>query len=86
MGAAVFSITRLRSDRIPQEAVIGLVYAVAAAVVILVVDRAPHGAEHIKEVSTGAFELDPDAPIPPQAETAAPLLQWMRDRGCDHRP
>ncbi|MBN1656442.1 MAG: metal ABC transporter permease [Deltaproteobacteria bacterium] len=55
VGAAIFSITRLRGEKVPQEAVIGLVYALAAAVVILIVDRAPHGAEHIKEVMTGAI-------------------------------
>jgi zinc/manganese transport system permease protein len=53
LGAAVFSLTRLRREHIPQEAVIGIVYAFAAAVAILVIDRAPHGAEHIKEVLTG---------------------------------
>lgn len=55
LGAAVFSLTRLREERIPQEAVIGLVYALAAAIAILVIDRAPHGAEHIKEVLTGTI-------------------------------
>jgi zinc/manganese transport system permease protein len=55
LGAAIFSITRLRGEKVPQEAVIGLVYALAAAVIILIVDRAPHGAEHIKEVMTGAI-------------------------------
>lgn len=55
VAAAVFSVARLETDKVPQEAVIGLVYAIAAAVVILVIDRAPHGAEHIKEVMTGAI-------------------------------
>ncbi len=54
-AAAVFSLVRLRSDQVPQEAIIGLVYAVTAALIILVIDRAPHGAEHIKEVMTGAL-------------------------------
>lgn len=53
IGAAIFSLSRLRHDKIPQEAVIGLVYALAAAVAFLVLDRAPHGAEHIKEILTG---------------------------------
>ncbi len=53
IGAAIFAISRLRHDKIPQEAVIGLVYALAAAVAVLVIDRAPHGAEHIKEIMTG---------------------------------
>jgi zinc/manganese transport system permease protein len=55
LGAAIFSLSRLRHEKIPQEAVIGLVYAIAAAVVILVIDKAPHGAEHIKELLTGSI-------------------------------
>jgi zinc/manganese transport system permease protein len=55
LGAAIFSLSRLRNEKIPQEAVIGLVYAIAAALVILVIDKAPHGAEHIKELLTGSI-------------------------------
>jgi len=55
LGAAVFSISRLRHEKIPQEAIIGLTYAIAASVTILVIDKAPHGAEHIKEVLTGSI-------------------------------
>lgn len=55
IGAAVFSVSRIRNEKIPQEAVIGLAYAIAAAVVILVIDKAPHGAEHIKEILTGSI-------------------------------
>jgi zinc/manganese transport system permease protein len=55
IGAAVFSISRIRHEKIPQEAVIGLTYAVAASVAILVIDKAPHGAEHIKEILTGSI-------------------------------
>jgi zinc/manganese transport system permease protein len=54
-GAVVFSISRLRHEKIPQEAVIGLTYAIAASVAILVIDKAPHGAEHIKEILTGSI-------------------------------
>ncbi len=53
IGAAIFSLSRFRQGKIPQEALIGLVYAIAAAVAILVIDKAPHGAEHIKEILTG---------------------------------
>ncbi len=55
IGAAVFSISRFRHEKIPQEAVIGLAYAIAASIAILVIDRAPHGAEHIKEILTGSI-------------------------------
>jgi len=55
IGAAVFSISRFRHEKIPQEAVIGLAYAIAASIAILVIDKAPHGAEHIKEILTGSI-------------------------------
>jgi hypothetical protein len=35
--------------------VIGLVYAIAAATAILLIDKAPHGAEHLKEILTGSI-------------------------------
>ncbi len=53
-GAAVFSLSRLDEDHVPQEAIIGVTYVVAAAVSILAVDRAPHGAEHIKDLMVGS--------------------------------
>lgn len=52
-GAFVFSVFRTLESKVPQEAVIGLVYAIAASLMIIVIDRAPHGAEHIKEILTG---------------------------------
>ena len=54
-GAALFSLTRVRRAPIPQEAVIGIVYAVSAALTVLVVDRAPQGAEHIKQLLVGGI-------------------------------
>jgi zinc/manganese transport system permease protein len=54
-GAAIFAFTRMRHERIPQEAIIGIVYAVALAAAILVADRAPEGAEHIKESMVGSI-------------------------------
>ena len=55
LGAAIFSLSRFRNEKIPQEAIIGLTYAIAASIAILVIDRAPHGAEHIKELLTGSI-------------------------------
>ncbi len=55
MGALIFSATRSRRARIPQEAFIGIVYAVSAAAAILVVDRAPGGAEHVKDILVGSL-------------------------------
>ena len=53
LGAALFAITRFEKKRIPQEAFIGIVYAVSAAASILIVDRAPEGTEHIKYILVG---------------------------------
>jgi len=55
LGAAVFSISRILHEKIPQEAVIGITYAIAASVAILVIDKAPHGAEHLKNILTGSI-------------------------------
>jgi len=53
VGAAVFSMTRSERGRVPQEAIIGIVYAVAAAASVLILNNAPHGAEHIRDVLVG---------------------------------
>lgn len=54
IGAGIFAITRSRRERVPQEAIIGIVYAVSAAAFILVMDRAPEGAEKIKGMLVGS--------------------------------
>ena len=52
-GAGLFAATRMREARIPQEAIIGIVYVVSVAAGVLVLDRAPHGAEHLKTLLVG---------------------------------
>jgi zinc/manganese transport system permease protein len=54
-GAALFAASRVHRAPIPQEAVIGIVYAVSAAAAVLVVDRAPQGGEHIKTLLVGGI-------------------------------
>lgn len=54
VGAAIFSWTRVHHEtRIPQEAIIGIVYAVSAAVSILVMSKATQETEHLKEMMVG---------------------------------
>ncbi len=54
LGAAIFAITRVhRETRIPQEAIIGIVYAVSAAAAILAMSKAPEGTEHLKDMLVG---------------------------------
>jgi len=54
-GAAIFALSRTEGLRVPQEAIIGIVYVIASAATILVADRAPRGAEHIKEMLSGTI-------------------------------
>ena len=53
VGAAIFSLTRLRAQRVPHEALIGIVYAVAAAASVLVLSCAPDGGEELKSLMVG---------------------------------
>ena len=55
LAAALFALTRMRVERLPQEAIIGITFVVASAATILVADRAPEGAEHIKETLSGTL-------------------------------
>lgn len=55
VGAAIFSWSRSRREKVPQEAIIGVTYVIASAATILIADRAPEGAEHIKELLAGAI-------------------------------
>src|SRR5919106_2691468 len=54
-GSLLFAMSRTHGGTIPQEAIIGIVYAVSAAIAILIVDRAPQGSEHIKQLLVGSL-------------------------------
>lgn len=53
IGAAIFSLARVRHTRIPQEAVIGIAYAVASAATILAMSKSTSQAEHLKDMLVG---------------------------------
>lgn len=53
VAAGLFAVARRYEKRISQEAIIGIVYALASAAVVLVTDKIAHGAEHIKEILVG---------------------------------
>ncbi|MGH9369871.1 MAG: metal ABC transporter permease [Thermoanaerobaculia bacterium] len=54
LGAGVFAFSRVhRKTRIPQEAIIGIAYAVAAAASILAMSKATGETEHLKEMLVG---------------------------------
>ena len=53
IGAAIFSTIRSRRARIPQEAIIGISYAVASAAAILAMSKSTSQAEHLKDMLVG---------------------------------
>lgn len=57
LGALIFALSRVEKTkrRVPQEAIIGIVYVVASAAAILVADSVPSGGEAIKEVLVGSI-------------------------------
>src|SRR5256885_8183008 len=57
VGAGIFSVTGKRASQIPQEAVIGISYVVAAAAAVLLLSRAAEGDEQIKQMLVGNILL-----------------------------
>jgi len=55
IAAGLFAVTRMKHEKLPQEAIIGITFVVASAAAILVADKAPEGAEHIKETLAGSL-------------------------------
>jgi zinc/manganese transport system permease protein len=53
LGAAVFSMIRVKRARIPQEAIIGICYAVASGAAILAMSKATSESEHLKDMLVG---------------------------------
>ncbi len=53
-GALVFTFTRpSKNARVPQEALIGIIYVVAAAAGILLMSKSPHGKEELQRTLVG---------------------------------
>lgn len=61
-GALLFTFTRpTRHARVPQEALIGIIYVVAAAAGILLLSKSPHGKEELQRTLVGdLLTVSPD--------------------------
>jgi zinc/manganese transport system permease protein len=53
LGAAIFAVTGKRATRVPQEAIIGISYVIAAAAAVLLLSRSAHGNEEIRNMLVG---------------------------------
>jgi zinc/manganese transport system permease protein len=54
-GAVMLTVLRTAAAHVSQEAVIGVLYVVATALTVLVVDASPQGAEHVKKMLVGSI-------------------------------
>jgi zinc/manganese transport system permease protein len=57
VGAGIFTLTRTHHHRVPQEALIGIVYVVTAALGILLLSRSPEGNEELRRTLIGEVLL-----------------------------
>jgi len=82
LAAVLLAFTRAWGTRVPQEALIGVIYVVAAAAAILLIDRAPQGAEHLKQILTGNILTSGlgDVAIIVPLYAAIGLLHWLLRR------
>jgi zinc/manganese transport system permease protein len=53
IGAAIFAMIKGQDAKIPQEAIIGISYAVASAAVIITMSKSTGEAEHLKDMLVG---------------------------------
>jgi zinc/manganese transport system permease protein len=61
IGAAIFSLIKGHEARIPQEAIIGISYAVASAAVIVAMSKSTGESEHLKDMLVGnILSVQPD--------------------------
>jgi zinc/manganese transport system permease protein len=82
LGAALLTWTERRWPDV-QEALIGVLFVIAASVELLVLANNPHGGEHLKDMLVGQILwVTPESLIPVAILYAAVLAIWfwMRDR------
>jgi len=82
VGGAIFTFTRGIQGRVPQEAIIGIVYAVSSAAAVLAVSHSPEGTEHIRHLLVGSLlTVTPDAVLKTAAAYAAVgFFHWLARR------
>lgn len=83
MAAACISLFRRLESKVAPEALIGIVYVVASALAILIVDRSPEGSEHVKYILVGNLIAVSPADVLKMAALYAGvgILHWLwRDK------
>lgn len=82
IGAALLALSRGVTRFVSREAFVGILYVVATAATILVVDRSPQGAEHVKRLLIGSMLTVDSADLAKFVAlyAAIGLLHWMLRR------
>src|SRR5215475_9912585 len=82
LGALLLTATRALSRFVSQEAFVGILYVAATAAAVLVVDRSPQGAEHVKKILIGSIlTVEPPELVKFAALYGAiGLLHWLARR------
>ena len=82
LGALLLTATRALSRFVSQEAFVGILYVAATAATVLVVDRSPQGAEHVKKILIGSIlTVEPPELVKFAALYGAiGLLHWLARR------
>ena len=57
IGAGLFALTRFKKQKIPHEAIIGIVYVVSSALMLIVLSYSGEGTEHIRQSLVGNILL-----------------------------
>jgi zinc/manganese transport system permease protein len=65
LGAVLLSLGRLRDERIPHEAIIGIIFVVSAALSVLILSKAPHGHERMQAMLVGSILFVSWPQVPP---------------------
>jgi zinc/manganese transport system permease protein len=82
IGAALLTLGRHLARFVSQEAFVGILYVFATAATVLVVDRAPQGAEHVKKILMGSILTVTPRELASLAALYAiiALLHWLARR------
>ncbi len=81
-GAVLLSFSRVSNERVPHEAIIGIVYVVAAAATVLILSKSPQAHEQMEEMLTGRLLFVDRAGVLATAGLYAVLgvLHWLLRR------
>jgi zinc/manganese transport system permease protein len=53
LAGLLFTLVRFEKEKVPQEAIIGIVYGVSSAAVVLLFQKIPHGIEELEKILVG---------------------------------